>query len=256
MSAVLLLADLHLRPHGGAMNQAFIELLDGPARTAGAVFILGDLFEVWIGDRDGLVAYPDEIAALARLSAAGVPVFFQHGNRDFLVGRRFVAATGANLLPDPVVRTLGGQTTLLSHGDLYCTDDIGYQKWRRFSRNRLAQRVFLSLPRALREKIAGGVRSESRAAKQGKAMDIMDVNQDAIVQALREHGTVRMIHGHTHRPALHTLDIDNVGHQRAVLGDWRNEDPSRFEAMLVNEQGRISRITWPWPAKLDSSAAA
>lgn len=255
MSAVLLLADLHLRPHGGAMNQAFIELLDGPAHNAGAVFILGDLFEVWIGDRDGLAAYPDEIAALARLSAAGIPVFFQHGNRDFLVGKRFAAATGVSLLPDPVVRTLGGQPTLLSHGDLYCIDDIGYQKWRRFSRNPLAQRVFLSLPRALREKIAGGVQNESRAAKQDKAVNIMDVNHDAIAQALREHSTVRMIHGHTHRPALHALSIDDVGHERAVLGDWRT-DPPQFEAMLVNEQGRISRITWPWPARLDSSVAA
>ncbi len=133
--STLLLSDLHLPTHPSPLRGAFAEFLKGPARKAEAVYILGDLFEVWVGDDDGLRAYEAECRALSLLSKV-VPVFFMHGNRDFLLGAAFAASTGVRLLDDPTVINLHGTPTLLSHGDAFCTDDVGYQRWRRFSRQR------------------------------------------------------------------------------------------------------------------------
>jgi len=235
LSADLILADLHLQiplaaSKASFANEAFLRFCAGPARTAQRVFILGDLFESWVGDDLGLADYPQEIAALKALSDSGVELLYQTGNRDFILGRRFAAATGARSLPDEWVETLAGTPTLLAHGDQYCTDDIGYQRWRRFSRWPLAQWLFLRLPPQRRRRIAGGLRE----GKRDKPVSIMDVQGDAISAAFSRHGVTRMIHGHTHRPMAHALTVQGRACERIVLADWR---PDRIEWLHVDEQG-------------------
>lgn len=233
--ATLFLSDLHLPNQPSPLREGFLRLLQGPARDAEGVYILGDLFEYWIGDDVGLVDYAAEIAALRALTDSGVPVFFMHGNRDFLVGQDFSHASGVQLLDDPTLVDLYGTQTLLSHGDLWCIDDRGYQRWRRFSRNRLAQWLFLRLPRSRREKIAGGVRGRSHEDKRWKAEDIMDVNAGAIVKAFDQSGASRLLHGHTHRPEDHQLHVaDRRRVQRLVLADWR---PELMEYLAVDADG-------------------
>lgn len=235
MSADLILADLHLQiPRAASKasfaNEAFLRFCAGPARSARRVFLLGDLFESWVGDDLGLADYQQEVAALKALSESGVQLLYQTGNRDFMLGHAFAAATGARCLPDEWVETLGGVRTLLSHGDQYCTEDVGYQRWRRFSRWPLAQWLFLRLPAARRRRIAGGLRE----GKRDKPVSIMDVQGDAIADAFARHGVVRMIHGHTHRPMEHTLSAQGRACERIVLADWR---PDRIEWLRVDEQG-------------------
>lgn len=234
--STLFVSDLHLPAQPSPLREAFVRFLEGPALQADALYILGDLFEVWIGDDIGLQTYAKEISRLAALTARGVPVYFQHGNRDFLVGQRFSEITGATLLNDPTVVALYGTPTLISHGDLYCTDDEGYQRWRRFSRNALAQWIFLLLPLAWRNRIAGNARSQSAQDKAAKPMAIMDVQPAAIRSSFEHHKVHRMIHGHTHRPADHR---EAGGYERIVLADWT---PQRMEALSVDAQG-TRRIT-------------
>jgi UDP-2,3-diacylglucosamine hydrolase len=234
----LFISDLHLPAASSPLREAFAKFLAGPAREAAAVYILGDLFEVWIGDDAGLREYSVERACLRALTGAGIPVFFQHGNRDFLVGADFAAATGVQLLPDPFFIELGAVPTLVSHGDLFCTDDVGYQRWRRFSRRRSLQALYRALPVSWRDRIAGGVRQQSDAGKQAKAAAIMDVNDAAIGAAFRAHGAQRLIHGHTHRPADHAYDIDGRRCTRHVLADWH---PGRCEALRVDRSG-VQRV--------------
>lgn len=246
MSTDLLLADLHLPPlHGdgsaGPLNLAFRRFCDGPARQASRVFILGDLFEVWVGDDAGLDEHAEDIAALRRLSEAGVEVYFQHGNRDFIVGPAFVRATGVKLLPDLVCFEIGGVSTLLAHGDLFCTDDRAYQRWRRFSRNPLAQWLYRRLPLTRRRRIAGGLRNDLH--KQRKPEAIMDVNEGAVRQAFRRAGVTRLIHGHTHRPAEHRHALGDRDGERIVLADWR---PGRLEYLRADARG-WQRVLLPAP---------
>lgn len=230
----LFISDLHLPDEPSPLREGFLRFLAGPARKAKAVYILGDLFEYWIGDDVGMQAYAAEIAALKALTASGVAVYFMHGNRDFLVGRRFAAATGVQLLRDPLVVDLHGRRTLLSHGDIWCTDDVGYQRWRRFSRNRFAQWIFSMLPLARRQAIAGGVRGKSASAKGNKAESIMDVNASAVAGAFCRHGINRIIHGHTHRPATHGDLLDGRNVERIVLADWRDD---HLEYLTIDEAG-------------------
>ena len=232
--STLFISDLHLPAGASPLREAFAKFLAGPAREAAALYILGDLFEVWIGDDAGLREYSAERACLHALTGAGIPVFFQHGNRDFLVGADFAAATGVELLPDPLFVDLAGVPTLISHGDLFCTDDVGYQRWRSFSRRPAVQAVYRVLPLALRERIAGGIRSQSDAGKQAKPPEIMDVNDAAIRAAFSQHGAQRLIHGHTHRPADHDYDIGGHRCRRHVLADWH---PGRCEALRVDASG-------------------
>ncbi len=232
-------SDLHLPPTASPLRDIFRDFLKGPARQAGALYILGDLFEYWVGDDAGLQNYAEEVQALSALTASGVPVYFQHGNRDFLVGKTFAARTGVQLLPDPYRLDLAGTQTLLSHGDPFCTADVSYQRWRRFSRKPLIQGIYLALPLALRRRIAGSLRSHSDAPKQYKPEDIMDVDIDAIHAAFRRHAVSWMIHGHTHRPAEHDYKIDDRKCQRIVLADWR---PGRYEVLRADPTG-IQRVT-------------
>ena len=216
----LFISDLHLQAARPDITERFFRFLETEAAEAEALYILGDLFEAWIGDDD-----PDEHnrevqAALRRLTDAGVAGYFMHGNRDFLIGDAFAERTGFTLLDDPVVHDLYGTPVLLSHGDAYCTDDVEYQAFRRQSRDPAWQQQVLSMSVEQRQALAGQAREESRAAMVDKAEDIMDVNADAVADALREAGVTTLVHGHTHRPAVHELDLDGTAATRIVLGDW------------------------------------
>ena len=217
----LFIADLHLDPSRPEIQARFDEFLQGEARQARALYILGDLFEVWVGDDAPLPAYRPGMQALRRLSDAGVPVYFMHGNRDFLVGQHFARECGVTLLPEPSVIDLYGQPTALLHGDSLCTDDREHQRFRRWVRKAWLQRLALRLPASLRWRIGRRIRQRSQQRNRNKPMQIMDVNPQAVLQSFHELGVHCMIHGHTHRPARHQVDLGNGIHgERIVLGDW------------------------------------
>ncbi len=217
---VLFVADLHLEPARPAMIEAFRAFCAGPARAAQALYILGDLFEVWIGDDDDDPDLASIQDALAGLTAAGVPAWFMAGNRDFLVGERFFRRTGLQPLGDEQLIDLFGVRTLLCHGDTLCTDDVDYQRFRARVRDPGWQREFLAQPLAERRRIAGGLRSDSGDAMAAKEAAAMDVNADAVAAAFARTGAERLVHGHTHRPGRHELTVDGRRVERWVLGDW------------------------------------
>jgi UDP-2,3-diacylglucosamine hydrolase len=217
----IFVSDLHLSPERPRINQVFLDFADRTAARAGAVYILGDLFEYWIGDDDLADAFNASVAdALLRLSSKGVALHFMHGNRDVLVGQAFAARCGAKLISDPTLLDLHGTRTLVMHGDTLCTDDIEYQKFRAYAHDPGNQRRFLSQPLADRKTQMLGMRAESERSKQGKSAEIMDVAQAAVERVLREHGYPRLIHGHTHRPARHVHTVDGRNCERWVLNDW------------------------------------
>lgn len=221
--STLFISDLHLDPQRPAVIRAFFDLLQGPARQSDALYILGDFFEVWVGDDDDAPLSRDVVDALQQLTASGVPVFFMHGNRDFLVGEHFCRETGCQLLPDPSVVSLYGKPVLLMHGDLLCTDDTEYMAFRQQCRSEAWQQQVLAMPLEQRRAMAAKLRQDSREAASNKAEDIMDVNAQAVREALRAHGTDLLIHGHTHRPAIHRFAGDDGELTRVVLGDWDSE---------------------------------
>lgn len=224
MKPLLFLSDLHLAPDRPKATAAFHAFCAGPARSAGAVYILGDLFDSWIGDDELRDRFPAEIAASIRsVTKSGVPVHIAHGNRDFLLGERFAAATGATLLPERHLVDVDGTPTLLSHGDELCVGDIAYQQYRARIRSPEAQRRLLSLPLFVRRLIARWLRRKSRNATSLKAESIMDVDDAAVAATFRDTGVARMIHGHTHRPATHSVDVDGRSRERIVLADWHDE---------------------------------
>jgi len=217
----LFVSDLHLSENRPAANEAFFSFIEGKARHAGALYILGDLFEYWVGDDDVEDPFNSVVTGfLHGLSRAGVKVRVMQGNRDFLFGPRFQEAAGAELLDDPCVVDLDGTATLLMHGDTLCTKDNDYQAWRRMVRSDKWQREFLSRPLAERHGMARGARAQSVAATGAKARDIMDVDEGAVREAFRRHNVRRLIHGHTHRPARHELEVDGRRCERWVLPDW------------------------------------
>ena len=219
--AALFISDLHLSEERPEANERFIGFLEGEARAAEALYILGDFFEYWIGDDDLDSPFNAVMAGLLRrLVAGGVPVSLMHGNRDFLVGEAFCRATGAVLLPDPSVVEVHGERTLLAHGDTLCTDDHDYQAWRRVARSAEWQGEFLAQPREERRSRIQGLREKSKAVIQAKPAAIMDVNREAVIQALRAHGVRRLVHGHTHRAGRHEVLVDGQPCERWVLPDW------------------------------------
>ena len=217
----LFISDLHLTEERPEANERFIAFLEEKARAARALYILGDFFEYWIGDDDLAEPFNAVTAGMLRdLTQRGVRLFFMHGNRDFLVGERFCAATGAQLLEDPVVHTIHGEKTLLMHGDTLCTDDVEYQAWRRKARDPGFQAEFLAKPLPERRRATQLMREKSKQVIQGKSAEIMDVNEAAVREALRRHGVRRLIHGHTHRPGRHTVELEGEHAERWVLPDW------------------------------------
>jgi UDP-2,3-diacylglucosamine hydrolase len=219
--STLFISDLHLTEERPEANERFIALLEDQGRAADALYILGDFFEYWIGDDDLGEPFNAVIAGLLKdLTRRGVPVYLMHGNRDFLIGKAFCAATGASLLQDPTVAEIGGVKTLLVHGDTLCTDDVEYQAWRRKARDPAFQAAFLAKSLAERRQAVGKMRQKSRQVVQEKTAEIMDVNDDAVRQAMRSHGVLRLIHGHTHRPGRHEVALDGRRGERWVLPDW------------------------------------
>ena len=218
--ATLFISDLHLSAERPEITSLFIQFLNNEARQAETLYILGDLFEAWLGDDMVLPEYAEAIAAMKALSDSGVPVFIMHGNRDFLLGEKFTEMSGTSLLDDPTTIDLYGTPTLLLHGDTLCTDDVEYQKFRAMVRNPAWQQQMLALSPEERLKLAREYREMSQAETGNKAEDIMDVNQQALEQVMKEKDVYHMIHGHTHRPAIHEFYIDSQAAQRIVLGDW------------------------------------
>ena len=221
MPPALFISDLHLAPQRPELIEAFHALARGRARGAAALYVIGDLFDAWLGDdqvKEPLAA--GVAAALAGLAASGTPVYLQRGNRDFLLGERFAKAAGATLLPDAVVHDLHGTPTLIMHGDQLCTDDIGYQRFRSYWQDPVHRRRLLAMPYFVRRGVAALFRAGSRHATASKAEQIMDVNAEAVAGALREHRVARLIHGHTHRPERHDLIVDGRACERYVLADW------------------------------------
>ena len=216
----LFASDLHLDSEAPWAIEAFLAFLAGPASGCEALYLLGDLFEVWVGDDDDNADNTRACAGLAALTASGVPVYALHGNRDFLLGTSFTQRTGVKLLPDPVSVELYGVRTLLSHGDVFCTEDHSYQELRSIVRTSRWQRRFLALPLESRRALASAARAGSKAHTQRTIPTIMDVNPDAVLRAFRATGARRLIHGHTHRPAIHPTVVDGVSADRVVLAPW------------------------------------
>ena len=216
----LFISDLHLEADRPDIADQFLRFLETEALNADALYILGDLFESWVGDDDPNEHYQWIKQALRKLTRKGVPAFFMHGNRDFMIGEDFAAETGVTILSDPCVLDIHGDRVLLSHGDAYCTDDIEYQAVRKMTRDPQWQSMMLQ--KSLEERLAFATQARQASMARGGTIseEIMDVNDGAIDAAMREAGVTIMLHGHTHRPAIHTLMIDGQPARRIVLGDW------------------------------------
>jgi UDP-2,3-diacylglucosamine hydrolase len=221
--ATLFISDLHIDASRASITGQFLDFLRAEARTAAALYILGDLFESWIGDDAPDAAQAAVTAGLQELTASGVPCFVMHGNRDFLLAAQFCRASGAHLLPDPLIVTLYGERVLVMHGDALCTDDRAYQRLRATVRDAGWQRQFLALSIDARRALAGAARAGSQAHTAALENTITDVNADSVAAALRAAGTATLLHGHTHRPAIHALEVDGKPCTRIVLGDWYHQ---------------------------------
>ncbi len=223
MPLSLFISDLHLDDERPRITELFLRFLRGEARDAQALYILGDLFESWIGDDDDAPLAQSVQDALAELTGSGVRAYFMAGNRDFLVGGGFAARSGVTLLTDPTRVDLAGVPTLLMHGDTLCTDDVAYQKFRAQVRDPAWQSMFLAQPLAQRRAFAAQAREQSRLHTGSTMAQIMDVTDSAVREALGVHGAARLIHGHTHRPARHRVDLGDRMAERIVLGDWYDQ---------------------------------
>jgi len=231
---ILFLSDLHLSLDKPEITRRFLNFLDTRAKQAQAVYILGDLFDTWVGDDDFMPPNNKIRRQLKQLTDAGVAVFLQQGNRDFLLGERFAQDTGVILLDDYAVIDLFSTPTLLTHGDLLCTDDVPYQAFRVKSHTPEWQHNVLSKPLLLRLLAARWYRLRSYFHKRKKSNDIMDVNQDTVISVMQKYGTLRLIHGHTHRPNLHQFHINGQAAQRFVLAAWSKNSG---EILCWNKQG-------------------
>ena len=231
-------ADLHLTDERPVATGRFFRFLDENVAGADALYILGDLFETWIGDdHDEQVAH-DTARHLTSLVASGTPVFFMHGNRDFMLAKAYAARSGMTLIPDPTRIDLYGIPTLLMHGDLLCTDDAAYQKFRQRIQHPFVKAILRKLPLIWRRGIARQARASSTAAKAGKPSEIMDVNTHAVVDILRVQHAQRLIHGHTHRPAHHVHRVDEQTCERWVVPDWY----TRWGYVVCDAQGCALKV--------------
>jgi UDP-2,3-diacylglucosamine hydrolase len=238
--STLFVSDVHLSAARPDLVELFVRFLSNEARQADALYILGDLFDLWLGDDD-----PDPVsrrvtAALADLTRSGVPVYLMHGNRDFLIRDGFARASGATLIADPAMIDLCGMPTLLTHGDALCTDDLEYQRARARYRQPWVESALLAMPRFVRAAIGRHFRAKSERNKQSLPREIMDVNTGAVEALLRDHGHPRLIHGHTHRPARHEHVVDGRACERWVLADWY-----RTGAYLRCDRDGCAAVTLP-----------
>ncbi|MEB4675004.1 UDP-2,3-diacylglucosamine diphosphatase [Enterobacteriaceae bacterium G50] len=239
--ATLFIADLHLQTEEPAITAGFLRFLAGEARRADALYILGDLFEAWIGDDDPNPLHQQIARAIKALVDSGVPCYFIHGNRDFLLGKRFARESGMMLLPEEQRLELYGRPLLILHGDTLCIDDAGYQAFRAKVHTPWIQKVFLALPLFIRQKIAARMRADSKAANSHKSMEIMDVNPQAVVDVMEKHHVQWLIHGHTHRPDVHQLIANGEPAYRVVLGAWHTEG-----SMVKVSETDVELIAFPF----------
>lgn len=231
------ISDLHLRDAEEPLAQILLRYLQGPARGCPRLFVLGDLFETWVGDDDRCALAEQVAGALAACAASGVRIGLQHGNRDFLLGADFARRAGLRLLPDPCVVELAGRAVLLSHGDRYCTEDQAYQAFRRQVRDPDWQLAFLSRPLDQRQTFARQARAESAAHQNTQSLQLGDVTTASVDAELALFGVDLLIHGHTHRPDVHLHRIGTRNVQRWVLADWRQHG----EALLMGADGSLRR---------------
>ena len=217
------IADLHLEESRPDITEAFLGFLPAYAHHIDALYILGDFFEAWIGDDERTPLQETVAKALRAVTATGTALYLMHGNRDFLIGQDFCDRVGATLLDDPTVMDLYGEPTLLMHGDSLCTADEEYQKFRATMRNPQWQQAFLKRPLADRQTVARQMREISQGRNQGKEQTIMDVTPDEVVAEMARWGVQRLIHGHTHRPAIHELEAGGQPARRYVTGDWHEQ---------------------------------
>jgi len=230
---ILLISDLHLEQQRPDITRAFVHFLQTRARQADALYILGDFFEVWIGD-DAMDAFQLEIAqALRALSDSGTRLYLMHGNRDFMLGQGFCQLAGCTLLSDPCCVNFNGEPVLLMHGDSLCTSDAAYMRMRKLLRNPISLWLLRHLPLAKRQQLARKLRKESQLQTRQKAASITDVTQSEVVRLMAKYNVRTLIHGHTHRPASHSLEVNGQSAQRIVLGDWDQQG----WALQVDEHG-------------------
>jgi UDP-2,3-diacylglucosamine hydrolase len=240
---IYFISDLHLEEGRPDITGAFLYFMDKIQSQAEALYILGDFFESWIGDDEDTELQVLIKERLRAFSQTGKKLYFMHGNRDFLVGELFAVQTGAQLLEDPCVVNLNGIDTLLMHGDSLCTADTGYMKFRATIRNPAFLEPFLKRPLEERKITAQQLRAMSQANNQSKDMEIMDVTLEEIPKVLRQHNVTTLIHGHTHRPAIHALSYDSQDAQRIVLGDWDKE----IWYLAIDDTGKQSLKNIPFP---------
>ncbi|MEW8624844.1 MAG: UDP-2,3-diacylglucosamine diphosphatase [Candidatus Thiodiazotropha sp.] len=240
MTQALFISDLHLSAEGPDRLRLFLHFLRSRAPSADNLYILGDLFDAWLGDDDQQPIAMEVKQALRQLRERGTELKLMHGNRDFLLGEGFCEASGAELISDPCLIDLYGIPTLLMHGDLLCTDDQEYQAFRKQIRSAEFASHFLSMTIAQRIAVAQEYRAKSGEANAQKSEDIMDVNQQAVERTLQQHRAQRLIHGHTHRPADHRFTLDNQTITRHVLGEWHGD---HAEIVCVTEDG-VNRETF------------
>lgn len=218
----LFISDLHLSPSRPKVTNAFLDFLSTTAKNAETLYILGDFFDAWVGDDDDTPAY-EAIATALRNYSKNHNLFFMHGNRDFLIGKDFAQRAGLTLLYDPHTIELNGTPTLLMHGDSLCTKDQEYMAFRKMVRNPQWQQTMLQKPLAERKAIAEHMRATSKSMNSLKADDIVDVTPEQVIKVMLTHSTPRLIHGHTHRPARHALNVNEKPAERIVLGDWHDK---------------------------------
>jgi len=218
----LFISDLHLSPEAQDQIDLTVDFLEQQNQNVQTLYILGDLFNTWLGDDIVPSEFEAIITALKQLSNEGMTIYLMVGNRDFMLGKQFAERAGCILISDPQVINLYGTKTLIMHGDSLCTDDVAYQRYRWWTRSKLLQWCFLHLSVKYRQGISDKIKQKSREQKQFKSAMIMDVNQAEVERALSEFNVTQLIHGHTHRPSFHQLEIDGITRHRIVLGDWDN----------------------------------
>ena len=218
----LFISDLHLTPERPAIARAFLSFMKGRALTADALYILGDFFDYWVGD-DAMEPFHDDIArALRAYSETGRKLYLMAGNRDFALGKTFLRQAGAMRLKDPCVIELNSEKVLLMHGDLLCTGDQQYLRYRKVIQNPLVLAMLRMTPLSYRKNLGKKIRANSKTAKSRKSLEIMDVSQDEVLRMMQKYRVKTLIHGHTHRPAIHTGESGGFNGRRVVLGDWES----------------------------------
>ena len=235
----LFVSDLHLSDERPAQLELFRQFMTGPAQQAGALYILGDLIEVWAGDDDRSAPHPLLMEILREFTAGGGQLYVMRGNRDFLMGERFSNETGARMLKDPSIIELNGRRVLIMHGDLLCTQDVGYQRYRRLVHSSLFQKIFLAIPAFPRVRFAHGFRRFTQWLNRGKPSLITDVDQQTVESVMQQHNVQLLIHGHTHRPGVHDFSINGRDCRRIVIGDWYEQD----SVLISDDDGeRLARV--------------